>query len=91
MGIHPRTGLERCGSSCSSWRARLHASSIRIRRGDFSRWIGDVFGDRSLAVELDKLEAQHRLAPRAETIPEIVGAIRARYDVTDDETTSARS
>jgi len=62
-----------------------------VRRGDFSRWIGEVFGDHALAVELDKLEDRHRLAPRTETIPEIIGAIRARYDLTDEETTNAGS
>ena len=54
---------------------------LYVRRGDFSRWIGDVFGDRSLAVELDKLEAQHRLTPRAETVPDRCGdsgALRRR-------------
>ena len=31
-----------------------------IARGDFSRWIGDVFGDRALADELRLLEERHR-------------------------------
>jgi hydroxymethylpyrimidine pyrophosphatase-like HAD family hydrolase len=62
-----------------------------VLRGDFSRWIGEVFGDHALAASLNTLEVQHRLAPRAETIPEMVGAIRARYDLTDEETTSAES
>ena len=54
-----------------------------IRRGDFSRWIGEVFGDRPLAAELHVLESRHVHAPRAETIPDIVAAIRARYDLMD--------
>ena len=56
-----------------------------IRRGDFSRWIGDVFGDYPLAQELRGLEERHRDAPSADTIPEIVTAIRARYDLSDEE------
>jgi hypothetical protein len=55
-----------------------------LRRGDFSRWIGDVFGDHALAAELRGLEDRHRGTPRGETIPEIVAAIRARYDLFED-------
>jgi hydroxymethylpyrimidine pyrophosphatase-like HAD family hydrolase len=56
-----------------------------VRRGDFSRWIADVLGDHALAAELRALEERHRAAARAETLPEMVGAIRARYDFVDDE------
>jgi hydroxymethylpyrimidine pyrophosphatase-like HAD family hydrolase len=52
-----------------------------VRRGDFSRWIADVLGDHALATELRTLEEQHRVAARAETVLEIVAAIRGRYDV----------
>lgn len=55
-----------------------------VRRGDFSRWIGDVFGDRVLAAELRALEDRHRQTPLAETIPDIAAAIRARYELGDD-------
>ena len=55
-----------------------------IVRGDFSRWIADVFGDRALADELRKLEVRHRSGSRPETLPEIVNAVRGRYDLTDD-------
>ena len=54
-------------------------------RGDFSRWIGDVFGDRALAAELRTLEERHRTASRTDTLAEIVAAIRARYDLADGE------
>jgi hypothetical protein len=56
-----------------------------VRRGDFSRWIADVLGDHALATELRTLEEQHRVAARAETVPEMVAAIRGRYDVVDDD------
>jgi hydroxymethylpyrimidine pyrophosphatase-like HAD family hydrolase len=56
-----------------------------IRRGDFSRWIDDVFGDHALAAELRTLEERHRAVPPTETLPEIVSAIRERYDLTDED------
>jgi hypothetical protein len=55
-----------------------------LRRGDFSRWIGEVFGDHALASDLHVLEDRHRRVPRADTILEIVAAIRSRYDVMED-------
>jgi hydroxymethylpyrimidine pyrophosphatase-like HAD family hydrolase len=56
-----------------------------VVRGDFSRWIGDVFGDHALAEELHALERRHRLHHREDTLPEIASAIRARYDLVPDE------
>jgi hydroxymethylpyrimidine pyrophosphatase-like HAD family hydrolase len=58
-----------------------------VRRGDFSRWIGDVFGDYPLAEELRVLEARHRAGPQSDTIPGIATAVRARYDLLDDDAT----
>jgi hydroxymethylpyrimidine pyrophosphatase-like HAD family hydrolase len=54
-------------------------------RGDFSRWIGDVFGDRALAGELRALEERHRAGSREETLPEMASAVRGRYDLAEDE------
>jgi hypothetical protein len=63
-----------------------------IRRGDFSRWIGDVFGDRALAEELQALERRYRAGSRDETLPEMVSAVRGRYDLAEAEVeTMARS
>jgi hydroxymethylpyrimidine pyrophosphatase-like HAD family hydrolase len=56
-----------------------------LRRGDFSRWMADVFGDFALAEELGELERRHRTGQDVDTLLEIVGAIRARYDLTDDD------
>ncbi len=56
-----------------------------IGRGDFSRWIGDVFGDHALAGELRTLEEQHLAGTRKETGLEMAAAIRERYDLADDE------
>ena len=56
-----------------------------IMRGDFSRWIGDVFGDRALAGELQALEERYRAGSRAATVPELASAVRSRYDLAEDE------
>jgi hypothetical protein len=56
-----------------------------LRRGDFSRWIADVFGDNALAQELRKEEQRFRTRVDDDVLPEIVGAIRSRYDLTEDE------
>jgi hypothetical protein len=57
-----------------------------VARGDFSRWIDGVFGDHALADELRRLEERYRAGSRLETLSEIVSAIRARYDLTDEPT-----
>jgi uncharacterized protein DUF87 len=56
-----------------------------IMRGDFSRWIGDVFGDRALAEELQALEQRYRAGSREDTLPEMANAVRGRYDLAEDE------
>jgi hypothetical protein len=55
-----------------------------LRRGDFSRWIGDVFGDHALAQELRIQEERYARGDNRDTLPEIVGAIRSRYDLTNE-------
>jgi hydroxymethylpyrimidine pyrophosphatase-like HAD family hydrolase len=59
-----------------------HGWDPYLRRGDFSRWIADVFGDHVLAGELRAIEADYRATRRPDTAAAIVGAIRARYDLT---------
>jgi hypothetical protein len=56
-----------------------------VRRGDFSRWIADVFGDNALADELRAEEQRFRTRADADVLPDIIGAIRGRYDLTEDE------
>lgn len=56
-----------------------------IRRGDFSRWISEVFGDRALAAELRTLEEQYRAGSARETLPEMARAVRSRYDLAEDD------
>ena len=56
-----------------------------LRRADFSRWMAEVFGDFALAEELGDLERRYREGQQTDTLLEIVSAIRARYDLMDDE------
>jgi hypothetical protein len=56
-----------------------------LLRGDFSRWIGDVFGDHALASELQALEDRFPARSGEETLPEMASAVRGRYDLADDE------
>jgi hydroxymethylpyrimidine pyrophosphatase-like HAD family hydrolase len=56
-----------------------------LQRSDFSRWIRDVFGDRALAAEIGEQERRYLSGVDGEVIPDIVAAIRGRYDLTDTE------
>lgn len=51
------------------------------RRGDFSRWIADVFGDRPLATEIRKLEVQHQHTEVPNLSTALIAAIQERYEV----------
>jgi hydroxymethylpyrimidine pyrophosphatase-like HAD family hydrolase len=59
-----------------------------LRRGDLSRWVADVFGDRRLASTLRAVEQERGMGSR-EAIAEIVAAIRSRYDLAADERTES--
>jgi hypothetical protein len=56
-----------------------------LRRGDFSRWIADVFGDHALAREIQADERKYVPARASDTVGRIVGAIRSRYELNDQE------
>jgi hydroxymethylpyrimidine pyrophosphatase-like HAD family hydrolase len=62
-----------------------HRLKGHLQRNDFSRWLSDVFGDRALAAEIGEQEQRYMRGVDGDTIPEIVSAIRGRYDLTDDE------
>ena len=51
-----------------------------LRRGDFSRWVADVFGDHALASTL-AIHEQRSLGGTADFLPDILNAIRERYDL----------
>jgi hypothetical protein len=48
---------------------------------DFSRWMSHVFGDHALANDLRAIEERHPLTPMPEIVVQLVGAVRARYDL----------
>jgi hydroxymethylpyrimidine pyrophosphatase-like HAD family hydrolase len=52
-----------------------------LRRGDFSRWVCDVFGDHALANELRQIEEAHRNSTATEGASAVGRAVRARYDL----------
>lgn len=63
------------------------ASLLRghVGRGDFSRWIDDVFGDRALAEDFRRLEQRYLDGWPDDAAAEMAGAVRGRYDLTGDE------
>jgi hydroxymethylpyrimidine pyrophosphatase-like HAD family hydrolase len=56
-----------------------------IARGDFSRWIRDVFGDAALADELRALEQRYRSGLSEDVVPATANAVRGRYDLAENE------
>ena len=52
-----------------------------LRRGDFARWIDDVFGDHALAQELQRAERRYVETKNPDALNDIVAAIRSRYDL----------
>ncbi|OFW13425.1 MAG: hypothetical protein A3F70_11090 [Acidobacteria bacterium RIFCSPLOWO2_12_FULL_67_14] len=64
------------------------AFAAYLHRGDFSRWIADVFGDHALAQDLRVFEGWFGRGTEKDVLPGIVNAIRSRYDLTDDELSS---
>jgi hypothetical protein len=51
-----------------------------VRRGDFSRWVADVFGDYQLALELEGIENEYRAGERNDVAARLGRAVRARYE-----------
>jgi hydroxymethylpyrimidine pyrophosphatase-like HAD family hydrolase len=58
-----------------------------LRRGDFSRWIADVFGDHALAREVRSYEGEHAQSSSREVVGRIVAAVRSRYELTEEHNT----
>ena len=63
--------------------ARLPMASVdgHARHSDFSRWVADVFGDQPLAVELRKVERQHRRGQVTNLVEALIAPIRERYEL----------
>jgi hydroxymethylpyrimidine pyrophosphatase-like HAD family hydrolase len=54
-----------------------------LQRGDFSRWVAEVFGDYPLAIELRRLETRYRAGTLGEPGAAFGQAIRSRYEFID--------
>jgi hypothetical protein len=54
-----------------------------LRRGDFSRWVADVFGDHALARELQGHEREYVQSRSSDTVARIAAAIKSRYELTE--------
>jgi hydroxymethylpyrimidine pyrophosphatase-like HAD family hydrolase len=63
--------------------ARLPAASLEghAQRGDFSRWIRNVFGDEPLAVEIRQVEKDFRQGRVSHLSESIAAPIHQRYEV----------
>ncbi|HEV3410284.1 MAG TPA: hypothetical protein VG095_08310, partial [Chthoniobacterales bacterium] len=55
------------------------ALQAHARRGDFSRWIREVFGDAPLAADVQRLEEQVRDDEMEDPRPALATLIRERY------------
>ena len=51
-----------------------------LRRGDFSRWIANVFGDYPLANTARGVEDDYSKGSRPDVATSLVQAIRSRYE-----------
>jgi hypothetical protein len=50
-----------------------------VQRGDFSRWVEDVFQDETLAAEMRELEERYRLKQLPDVNGALIHAVRSRY------------
>jgi hypothetical protein len=65
--------IERSGSA---------ALAPYLLRNDFSRGIGEVFGDHALASVLHRLVTRYHSGRSGDVVPELAAAVRGRYDLT---------
>lgn len=54
-----------------------------LQRGDFSRWITDVFGDYPTAALIRQIEGDYRAGTTADIPDALVRAVRSRYEFYD--------
>jgi hydroxymethylpyrimidine pyrophosphatase-like HAD family hydrolase len=59
----------------------IEAFDSHLRRGDFSRWIADVFGDAVLAGQLRHVEDEYRTGRLLNVNDAIAGAVQNRYEL----------
>lgn len=63
--------------------------SEHAHRGDFSRWIADVFRDHFLASDVRKVEQRHRLGHIHDLSESLVKLIQERYEVSPESINKA--
>jgi hypothetical protein len=61
--------------------ATVAALDGHLRRGDFSRWIREVFGDYPLAKDVHELETDYRDGRGPDLPAALTQAVRSRYDL----------
>jgi hypothetical protein len=62
----------------------VSAADGYLRRGDFSRWVADVFGDRALARELQSQEREYVQSGSQGAVAQIAAAIKSRYELIEE-------
>ncbi len=63
--------------------SRVTTLDGHLRRGDFSRWIGDVFGDHPLAKSVRQIETDYRDGRVSDVPAALTQAVRSRYEFID--------
>jgi hypothetical protein len=61
-------------------RSSVSALDGHLRRGDFSRWIGDIFGDYPLAKTVRQLEQDYLSGTTGDLPAALAQAVRSRYE-----------
>jgi hypothetical protein len=56
-----------------------------LRRGDFSRWIAEVFGDYPLAKTVRQIEDDYRAGRPSDVVSSLGLAVRSRYELLDSD------
>ena len=69
--------------------AAIQRHKTAIRRGDFSRWVGDVFQDHPLASAIRKVEQRSRLSQLDDVRQPIASLILERYEAPQEGTLGA--
>ena len=53
------------------------------QRGDYSRWVAEVFGDHLLAAEIRNVEKEFRRGRVANLSESLIKLMRERYELTE--------
>lgn len=71
-------------------RVPLAAVEGHLRRGDFSRWVTDVFGDYPLAASIRRIENDFRRGRLQGVLSDLASAVRVRYEFTQPPEAAAQ-